>query len=206
MPLDRVTLVSSTGLLDSLVPNADTIQAFNAATNLKLGPIPKSDKLKQQVAWTLADADARAAEERGEAVAGPSGTTGANGESGQVNGSESASGMNGQHQQPNGHAPGEDVDMDAPSAAPGPSTAPAPPLIPEDAPDPALVSPEADETNPPISQMFTIAELSREVEAIRDKRRMIRLGPNVQQGDVTVPPATVLPSVVAYTMFDGGEG
>jgi transcription initiation factor TFIID subunit 5 len=54
--------------------------------------------------------------------------------------------------------------------------------------------------------MFTIAELSREVEAIRDKRRMIRLGPNVPQGDITVPPATVLPSVLAHTLFDGGEG
>lgn len=197
-PLDKITLISSTGLLESLVPGAESLQAFNAATNLKLGPIPKPDRLKEQVARTLADADAAAERER-------AGSSGVNGDLAHVNGDS------GDHPnfQANGH--GEDVEMNGDiNAHAGPSST-AQPAIPEDVVDPTLISPELDETIPPVPQMFTIAELSREVEAIRDKRRMIRLGPNVPRSNglqtpPAVAPATVLPSVVAYTVFDGGEG
>jgi transcription initiation factor TFIID subunit 5 len=55
--------------------------------------------------------------------------------------------------------------------------------------------------------VFRIADLKREVEAVRDKRKMIRLGPNL---DETKPGSSssgaTLPSVVAFTVFDGGEG
>jgi transcription initiation factor TFIID subunit 5 len=70
-----------------------------------------------------------------------------------------------------------------------------------------LISPEEAETLPPVPAVFRIADLKREVEAVRDKHRMIRLGPNLDDskpGSSSSSPT--LPSVVAFTVFDGGEG
>lgn len=232
MPLDSITLLSSSGLVSSHIPSTTTLEAFNTATSLKLGPPPKTDRLKEQVARTLADADAEAAAQSGE-VAG-SGSA----ESGEAASAAAAhSGVNGTG--PNGVAPspgagagtgvngqpnstghpatpraGEDVEMDGGqtqsqqplSGAAGDEAQNQPNGTKDDTPDPALVSPGESETLPPIPAVFRIADLKREVEAIRDKRRMIRLGPHAVNEDAVVPPATVLPSVVAYTVFDGSEG
>ena len=66
--------------------------------------------------------------------------------------------------------------------------------------DPSLESPGEGETNPPAPTVFRIADVKREVEAVRDRRKMVRLGP---KGEAHGTP--VLPSVVAFTVFDGGE-
>ena len=68
-----------------------------------------------------------------------------------------------------------------------------------------LISPDESETNPPAPAVFRIADLKREVEAVRDKRKMIRLGPHLDESKAG-PSSTFLPSVVAFTVFDGGEG
>lgn len=67
--------------------------------------------------------------------------------------------------------------------------------------DPDLISPSENETLPPVPGIFRIADLKREVEAVRDRRKMIRLGTTDDQN--TSSP--VLPSVLAMTVFDGGE-
>jgi transcription initiation factor TFIID subunit 5 len=71
--------------------------------------------------------------------------------------------------------------------------------------DSDLLSPGEGETNPPVPAVFRIADLKREVEAVRDKRKMIRLGPGVVEGKQG-PGNVILPSIIAFTMLDGGEG
>ena len=66
-----------------------------------------------------------------------------------------------------------------------------------------LICPEEAETHPPVHPVFRIADLKREVESVRDKRKMIRLGPGVDPQSAGPP---LLPSVLAVTMFDSGEG
>ncbi|WWD16408.1 hypothetical protein CI109_100834 [Kwoniella shandongensis] len=193
-PLDKITIASKSGLIGSALPSAMPIEAFNTATSLKLGPPPMTDKLKEQVARTLQD----------EAAAAPNGTT-----SPQKSGSALPNG------QPNGHDANGDIDMTSPSQD-GPvenqeTPARASPVVrevklePDEDRDPDLVSPEESETHPPIPAVFRIPDLKREVEAIRDKRKMIRLGPGALEGKAGSSSSAVLPSVVAFTLFDHGE-
>ncbi|RXK40353.1 transcription initiation factor TFIID subunit 5 [Tremella mesenterica] len=69
--------------------------------------------------------------------------------------------------------------------------------------DPELISPEEGETVPPLPAVFRIADLKREVEAVRDRRKMIRLGTDPNAAGPSTP---ILPSIVAFTLFDNGEG
>lgn len=181
MPLDKATLASSSGLHTAQIPNTTTLQRFNSATKLKLGPPPKGERLKEQVVRTLQDADDEAMAANGtrpdQAESGPNGE------------SHDASG-------PNGMSNG-DVEMRQPDPPPEIN------LEPEN--EPGIVSPDASETLPPVPTLFRVVDLKREVEAVRDKRRLIRLGPGAPPGK-TVPATSVLPSVVAFTLMDGGEG
>ncbi|TYJ55590.1 hypothetical protein B9479_003740 [Cryptococcus floricola] len=66
--------------------------------------------------------------------------------------------------------------------------------------DSSLISPAESETLPPVPAVFRIPDLKREVESIKDRRKMVRLGPSgTSEGKGT------LPSVVAFTLFDHGE-
>ncbi|OCF41614.1 transcription initiation factor TFIID subunit 5 [Kwoniella heveanensis CBS 569] len=178
VPLDKITLASKSGLIASALPSAMPIEAFNTATNLKLGPPPMTDKLKEQIARTLRDEDAS--------------------------------------QQPNGNISGADANGDVEMASPSQDQQatedrPKSPTVqeiklePETDRDPTLVSPDENETLPPIPAVFRLPDLKREVEAIRDKRKMIRLGPPTEDGKVGSSSQAVLPSVVAFTLFDHGE-
>lgn len=177
MPLDEITLASSSGLLSFQPSSSGNPEPFNTSTILKLGPPPKTEKLKEQVVATLQDAQ--------QYPGGPNGIATTNGD---VDMPQSGAGINGEGQ--NG-----DVEMQQQV------------LIKEIEPDqdPDVLSPEAGETFPPIPAVFRTADLKREVEAVRDKRRMIRLGPGVNTGK-SVGSTTVLPSVVAFTVYDGDEG
>jgi len=168
MPLDKIAIVSSSGLISSLIPSSSSIDTFNSSTTLKLGAAPITEKLREQVIRTLRDED-----------------------SGGVNGD--ASPQKSAATMPNGH----DVDM-----------TPEPAEIKLEAfedRDPDLVSPDESETNPPAPAVFRIADVKREVEAVRDKRKMIRLGPGVEESMAGLS-SSILPSVVAFTVRDGGEG
>lgn len=168
-PLDPVSLSSSTGLISSLLPKGTSVDQFNATGQLKLGPPPMTEKLREQVARTLAD-------EEGNAEAGTSSLT-------------------------NGHANGDgDVDMDGPRMSPRVEAVKVEAdLLLER--DPDLISPEEGETVPPIPAVFRISDLKKEVEAVKDRRKTLRLG--VSEGkDGT----NVLPSVLAFTVFDNNEG
>jgi transcription initiation factor TFIID subunit 5 len=152
-PLDKFTLVSSTGLLSSLLPRNTSLATFNSTSpkTLKLGSAPMTEKLKEQISRTMQDEEADGDVDMGDSAV-------------KVEVLE------------NGHA--------------------------ED-----LISPGEDETNPPIPAVFRIADLKREVEAVKDKRKMIRLGPGVESEKASSEKAGFgLPSVVAFTMFDHGEG
>lgn len=157
MPLDEVSLASGTGLKSFL----NTVGPQNQPTNLKLGPPPMTDKLKEQVTRTLSDEDKPPA----------------NGDGGQATNGDIE--MNGSHEK----SPvvqeikfEQDLDTD-------------------------LVSPAEGETLPPVPGIFRIADLKREVEAVRDRRRMMRLGAS-EEGQASSP---ILPSALAVTVFDGGE-
>jgi transcription initiation factor TFIID subunit 5 len=197
MPLDKNTLAASSGLLSGLVPGAGSVEGFNSATTLKLGPAPMTDKLKEQVVRTIQDDD--------------SGPNGANGPNGTTSPGGSASALPNGH--PNGDANG-DVDMtDAAQDSRGVSREPVvqgvklEPDLERDTDRGDLISPEEAETLPPVPAVFRIADLKREVEAVRDKRKMIRLGPNLDESKPgSSSSSATLPSVVAFTVFDGGEG
>ncbi|WVQ92198.1 hypothetical protein IAS59_006006 [Cryptococcus gattii] len=158
-PLDKVTIASKSGLISSSLPSNTNIDAFNTATQLKLGPPPMTEKLKEQVSRTLQD--------EGEAQA----------IDGDANG---------------------DIDM----ISPHPTNEIVVKLEPETERDSSVISPDESETLPPIPAVFRIADLKREVEAIKDRRKMIRLGPS---GSGASAGFGVLPSVVAFTLFDHGE-
>ncbi|KAK8861670.1 hypothetical protein IAR55_002493 [Kwoniella newhampshirensis] len=189
-PLDEIVIASKSGLIGSALPSNMPIGDFHTATSLKLGPPPMTDKLKEQVARTLQDESADA----------PNGDA-----------SPERSGSALPHGQPNGHDANGDVEMTSPSRdGPTESQGVAPlvreiKLEPDADLDPDLISPEESETHPPIPAVFRIPDLKREVEAIRDKRKMIRLGLGAVDGKVGNSSSTVLPSVVAFTLFDHGE-
>lgn len=179
-PLDPVTLAAGTGLKQSLEkPNGHAIP-----TELKLGPAPVTDKLKEQVTKNLQDEEAAAA---------------ANGDRPPADGDGG---------QPNGHEANGDVEMGSPKdQASRAQTRERSPIIQAvklemDIEKPSdLISPSENETLPPVPGIFRIADLKREVEAVRDRRKMIRLG-TTDDGQGSSP---VLPSVLAMTIFDGGE-
>ncbi|WVQ78829.1 hypothetical protein IAT38_000920 [Cryptococcus sp. DSM 104549] len=185
-PLDKATIASKSGMISSALPVPMDIDTFNTATTLKLGPAPMTEKLKEQVTRTLQDDDAAAPSAGGSQ--GPNGT--ANGHAGA-----------------NGHTGDADVDMTSPhlngADADGPSVTFEIKTELDAERDPSLVSPEEGETLPPIPAVFKIPDLKREVEAVKDRRKMIRLGPGAGAGGAEG--AAVLPSVVAFTLFDHGE-
>nr|XP_019001799.1 transcription initiation factor TFIID subunit 5 [Kwoniella mangroviensis CBS 8507]OCF65260.1 transcription initiation factor TFIID subunit 5 [Kwoniella mangroviensis CBS 8507] len=209
VPLDKITIATRSGLIASALPSAMPIDAFNTATNLKLGPPPMTEKLKEQVARTLQDEEPSQQQPNG--GASPGNQLSSSLPNGHPNGTTNGVDANG------------DVDMTSPAGPSGDTqetrentSTPAPVTVNvqelkieselEKDKDPSLLSPEENETLPPIPAVFRIPDLKREVEAIRDKRKMIRLGPQ-QNGDVKPGSSsnTVLPSVVAFTLFDHGE-
>ena len=179
-PLDETTIAASSGLISGLIPDSSSVEAFNSANKLKLGPPPITDKLKEQVARTIQDEDAAAS------GVSPSKTS---------------------TELPNGHHINGDGDVEMGDAhgEDGPKEA-VPEVKIEPELDPDLISPEEGETIPPTPAVFRIADLKREVEAVRDRRKMIRLGPQVIEGKANSWTPAVLPSVVAFTIFDSGEG
>ncbi|WWC88043.1 uncharacterized protein L201_002946 [Kwoniella dendrophila CBS 6074] len=216
VPLDKITIASRSGLIASALPSAMPIEAFNTATNLRLGAPPMTEKLKEQVARTLQDEEP--AQQQPNGIASPSkaststlpnGHPNVNGvdANGDIEMGSSADGVNGEQ-------PIQIDNNEERSGTPIPNgdsnnvTVEQVKLEPEleKKKDPSLVSPEENETLPPIPAVFRIPDLKREVEAIRDKRKMIRLGPQ-QNGEVKAgsSSSTVLPSVVAFTLFDQGE-
>ena len=172
MPLEKVAIATSSGLISSLIPSASSIDNFNSSTSLKLGAAPVNEKLREQVIRSLRDEES--------------------GTNGELSPPRSAPALT------NGDANGYDVDM-----TPEPAETK---KDPEDDRHPDLVSPDESETHPPVPPVFRIADLKREVEAVRDKRKMIRLGPSAVDEGKAGPSSAMLPSVVAFTVFDGGEG
>lgn len=177
MPLDKATLASQTGLLPTLIPPSSTVEKFNAAHKLKLGPPTISDKLKEEVARTVQD--------------------------------EAPNGQESNAVQTNGHAhdANGDVEMSAPvdNDRPDSPTKQITKLEPSESVS-DLVSPEPTETIPPQPQFYKMADVRREVEAIRDKRKMVRLGPEVVDGKPGSSSSVALPSILAFTVFNQGEG
>lgn len=160
-----------------------SLESFNSATQLKLGPAPMTDKLREQVVRTIQD------------------------ESTGINGDHSPRKSTGSlpNGQTNGHTDTNgDVDMDARDKRS--PTIQEVKLEPDIERDRDLISPGENETHPPVPAVFRIADLKREVEAVKDKRKMIRLGPGVEDGKTGGPSSAVLPSVVAFTLFDNDEG
>lgn len=179
-PLDPVTLAAGTGLKHTLQPSNG--QATN--TELKLGPAPVTDKLREQVTKTLRDEESAAT----------------NGDHSTLEGDTAGDS--------NGHEANGDVDMNSPrdhdSRAQTKDSSPTVTTVKLEMDvetDPDLVSPAENETLPPVPGIFRIADLKREVEAVRDRRKMIRLGPT----DDEQSSSPVLPSILAMTIFDGGE-
>ncbi|WVF65877.1 hypothetical protein IAT40_000614 [Kwoniella sp. CBS 6097] len=200
VPLDKITLASKSGLIASALPSAMQIEAFNTATNLKLGPPPMTDKLKEQIARTLRDEDATQQPNGNASPSRPAAALPNGHPNGAINGEIHGTDANG------------DVDMASPSQDPqATEDRPKSPTVQEiklDAEtdkDPTLVSPDENETLPPVPAVFRLPDLKREVEAIRDKRKMIRLGPPTEDGKVGSSSQAVLPSVAAFTLFDHGE-
>lgn len=170
MPVDKISIASSSGLLAGLLPPATSAEEFNGATQLKLGQPVMLDKLKEEVLRVVREED--------EAVNGAPDTPGDSTVNGHANGTDA----NGDVEMGDARSPNKQVKLE-PEA------------------DPDVVAPEPTETLPPQPTFYKVTDVKREVEAVRDKRKMIRLGP---PGEGTGAPAT-LPSIVAFTMFDGGE-
>ncbi|KLT41252.1 WD40 repeat-like protein, partial [Cutaneotrichosporon oleaginosum] len=170
MPVDKISIASSSGLLAGLLPPATSAEDFNGATQLKLGQPAMLDKLKEEVLRVVREED--------EAINGAPDSPGASTVNGHVNGTD---------------ANGDVMMGDA-------SPKKAVKLEPEA--DPDVIAPDATETLPPQPTFYKVTDVKREVEAVRDKRKMIRLGP---PGEGTSASVATLPSIVAFTMFDGGE-
>ncbi|BEI86081.1 hypothetical protein CcaverHIS002_0603680 [Cutaneotrichosporon cavernicola] len=99
----------------------------------------------------------------------------------------------------NGYANGTDANGDVEMAD---ARSPAKQVKLEPDADPDVVAPDPTETLPPQATFYKVTDVKREVEAVRDKRKMIRLGAS---GEDSTGTSTTLPSIVAFTMFDGGE-
>lgn len=193
LPLDEITIASSSGLLNSIHTGVSSQAVHSKPSQLKLGPVPMAQRLKEQVSRTLRDEDAAAdgssAEPNGSETAGENGPadeqTNGDGDVEMADGKESAAGTGGDDKEP---APVEvklEPDLEVASD---------------------LVSPAENETNPPVPPLFQLSDLRREVEAVRDRRKMIRFGPNADEAKLGESSTAALPSVVAFTVFDGGEG
>lgn len=193
LPLDEITIASSSGLLNSIHTGVSSQAVHSKPSQLKLGPVPMAQRLKEQVSRTLRDEDAAAngslAEPNGSETAGENGPadeqTNGDGDVEMADGKESAAGTSGDDKEP---APVEvklEPDLEVASD---------------------LVSPAENETNPPVPPLFQLSDLRREVEAVRDRRKMIRFGPNADEAKLGESSTAALPSVVAFTVFDGGEG
>lgn len=182
-PLDKATIATSNGLISSIIGRGSSLAQFNSAGQLKLGPAPMTDRLREQVTRSIQDEEAQ-----------PSPT-------------KSALGLpNGNG---NGHANGDadgDVHMGEEAAREATPKAPAIEIKIEPELDTDLISPGEGETNPPVPAVFRIADLKREVEAVRDRRKMIRLGAQPLEVQDGAPVPAILPSIVAFTVFDGEEG
>ena len=180
-PLDKVTLSASSGLLSSALPaTASSIETFNSTVPLKLGPAPMTERLKEQVIRTLQDEDM---EPNGHSSPQDTGPDGLNGHiNGNVNGDVEMKPVIKVEERRSPEVHEIKLELDR---------------------DPTLISPEEGETIPPIPAVFRVTDLKREVEAVRDRRKMIRLGPDPNAAG---PSTAVLPSVVAFTLFDRGEG
>jgi transcription initiation factor TFIID subunit 5 len=190
IPLDQASLAGSSGLLSSILPRATTVESFNTAIKLKLGSVPLAEKLRDEVARTLKDDDAAT-----NGVASPR-----DGDAPLANGHT------------NGHDASGDVEMASPSRRTsitkqgGAIQSPLKQNVKLEVDDTSdLVSPEPSETLPPQAPLYKIADLKREVEVVREKRKMIRLGPNYETENVGSTSAVTLPSVLAFTLFDNGE-
>jgi transcription initiation factor TFIID subunit 5 len=185
MPLDKVSIAASSGLLSSLLPPSTSPEQLNASTNLKLGQPLMMEKLREEVLRVIREEEAA---NGGEALLEGDGASVANGHA-------------------NGVDANGDVEMGDATATPAPERAASPTKktvkLEIDGPiDPDAVRPDPAETLPPQPSFYKIADVKREVEAVRDKRKMVRLGPRPdEKGGST----TVLPSIVAFTMHDAGE-
>lgn len=108
----------------------------------------------------------------------------------------------------NGHPqldPSGDVEMGDAARDRGETRSPSKKLLklePDAEQDPDLISPDVSELLPPPQTLYKVTDVKREVEAVRDKRKMIRLGP---KGDEGGKGGGTLPSIVAFTLFDAGE-
>ncbi|KAL7424637.1 Transcription initiation factor TFIID subunit 5 [Cryptotrichosporon argae] len=181
-PLDTAQIASSIGLTASLLSNGASVDKLAAANPLKLGPAPMHEKLREEVGRVLREEDEPA--------------------EGGNNGVEG------------GHDADGDVDMGegrAGSAAPRSPSKKTAKLEPEERDDKDadkdkadLVSPEPTEVLPPLPNFYKVVDVKREIEAIRDKRKAVRLG--TSDDDKAGPSSMTLPSVVAFTMFDNNEG
>jgi transcription initiation factor TFIID subunit 5 len=140
--------------LSSILPGGLSTDDFNASTTLKLGPLPTTEKLKDEVQRTLVR----------EGLAEPSAEPDAD----------------------------DAMKVDEPAAE-----------VKVEGDD---ASPTAQETVPPLPANFKTMDVAREVEKVKDARKAIRLGPIDTlpvQGESS---KMALPSVLAFTMFDNGEG
>lgn len=182
MPVDKITIASSSGLLAALLPPATSPEQFNSATQLKLGQPAMLDKLKEEVMRIVREED--------EAVNGAPDTPADSTANGHVNGT----GVDA-----NGDIEMGDASRQREDASP---TKKPIKLEPEENKDTDLIAPDPSETLPPQPTFYKVTDVKREVEAVRDKRKMIRLGPTPEEAEGST---TTLPSIVAFTMFDGGE-
>lgn len=189
IPLNPASLASTNGLIPASSAN---VEQFNA-TKLKLGPAPMTEKLKEQVTSTIRQQDA---ETNGSGDANGDTTGAVHGSAEHVNGDgdvEMADGQDGL---------GLQSAVEKPTKKDTKQSDILPDLIPEL--DPDLIYPsEGELLPPPPSGLFRTSDVKREVEIIRDKRKLIRLGVQDGEGAGVTP---VLPSVVAFTVFDSGEG
>ncbi len=155
---------------------------FNASQPLKLGLDPLDEKLKAERDYTLQQqAQAqRLLEQSAQAAPGENGEPGDEGE--------------------NDMGMAEPIDLDIIEENHG---------IPIDAPSAA--APLQEEKVPRRAHNnFNIVDLDKEIKAVADRRKRIRLGPVVDDisasAGLKFPTSLNLPSVCAYTLFDNGEG
>lgn len=173
MPLDKIAIASSSGLLASILPPGQSPEKFNSQTTLKLGAPHMLEKLREEVIRVIREEDEAA--EGGEGAIANSHANGVD-----ANGDVEM----GDSREPGTMSPSKKIKMEL-----------------DESRDPDLVRPDPSETLPPQPTFYKVTDVKREVEAVRDKRKMIRLGPKPEEAER----APVLPSIVAFTMFDGGE-